>query len=161
MTGIVRGQVGPMWRSHAVLAQARVLLDDARCQPAACDRFRIAHLAALRASAALLAGYSPAGQKMARRPTSAWVLLTKVVPPMSAWAAYFAAGAVRRAAADAGVASAVSVGDADDLVASVGIFIEVCAGALACASHGSPSCEQLDWLPSPPVRHVVLTARAS
>lgn len=159
MTAVMSGQAGPMWRCQAVLGQARELLEDARSQPLAADRFRISHLAALRASAALLAAYSGPGQRLVKRPTSAWVLLTKLAPPMSAWAAYFSAGATRRAAADAGVAGAVSSHDADELVRSVDTFIQICASTISARADGVPSGDEFGWMPAPPVRHMVLTAQ--
>lgn len=159
MTAVITSQAGPMWRSQAMVNQARELLGDARSQPIPADRFRIAHLAALRASAALLAAYSSPGQRAARRPTSAWVLLTKLAPPMSAWAAYFSAGAARRAAADAGVVGAVSAHDADEIVTSVDTFIQICTSAIGAHSGGGPSGEEFAGMPAPPVRHMVLTAQ--
>ena len=54
-----------------------------------------------------------------RRPRNAWVLLTEVAPELAEWAAFFAAGARKRAAAEAGIESAVTARDADDLVRDV------------------------------------------
>ena len=55
-----------------------------------------------------------------RRPRSAWVLLGQVAPELGEWATFFAAGAAKRAAAEAGLSHAVTEREADDLVRDVG-----------------------------------------
>jgi hypothetical protein len=60
-----------------------------------------------------------------RRPRSAWVLLGQVAPELGEWATFFAAGAAKRAAAEAGLSSAVTEREADDLVRDVGSFLAV------------------------------------
>ena len=68
-----------------------------------------------------------------RRPRSAWVLLGQVAPELGEWATFFAAGATKRAAAEAGLSHAVTEREADDLVRDVGGFlvvVENCLGAL-------------------------------
>jgi len=60
-----------------------------------------------------------------RRPTSAWVLLAAVTPKLGEWAAFFAAGAGKRAAAEAGVGHAVTRREADDLLRDAGTFLAV------------------------------------
>ncbi len=88
------------------------------------ERYAAAHLAALRVAAAVLACRArPAGQARRGRPTSAWVLLTRIAPELGEWAAFFAAGAAKRAAAEAGIASAVTAREADDLVREVQAFL--------------------------------------
>jgi hypothetical protein len=92
-------------------------------------RYATAHLAALRAAAAVLAARTrPEGGR--RRPRSAWVLLGQVAPELGEWAAFFAAGAGKRAAAEAGLSSAVTEREADDLVRDAGAFLAVVAGCL-------------------------------
>src|SRR5438045_1691288 len=61
----------------------------------------------------------------ARRPVSAWVLLTEVAPELSEWSAFFAAGAGKRAAADAGLSRAVTAREADDLRRDAETFLAV------------------------------------
>ena len=76
-----------------------------RCRAAADvgERFRFAHLAALRVAAAVLAERGrPASAR--RRLISVWVLLDSVAPELADWAALFAAGAPVRAAIEAGPA---------------------------------------------------------
>jgi hypothetical protein len=53
------------------------------------------------------------------------VLLERVAPELAEWAAFFAAGAAKRAAAEAGHLRVVSDRDADDLVRDVEQFLRV------------------------------------
>lgn len=105
------------------------MLDDAL------DRYAAAHLAALRATAAVLAARgSPrpsAGRR--RRPQSAWVLLPEVAPELADWAAFFAAGARKRAAAEAGLSSAVTGAEANAHVHDVEAFLGVVETTLGLA----------------------------
>lgn len=89
-------------------------------------RYATAHLAALRAAAAVLAARAtPAAPGRRSRVMSVWSLLVLVAPELSEWAAYFAAGASRRAAAEAGIPRVVSAREADDLLRSAEQFIGV------------------------------------
>jgi hypothetical protein len=92
------------------------------------ERYATAHLAALRAAAAVLAARArPSGTRSgrSRRPASAWVLLTDVAPELTEWSAFFAAGAAKRAAAEAGLSRAVSAREADDLRRDAETFLAV------------------------------------
>jgi hypothetical protein len=124
-----------------LLTAARLSLTDAVAAGDAGERYAAAHLAALRAAASVLADRArPAGVR-ARRPTSAWTLLTGVAPELSEWAAYFAAGAATRAAAEAGLRHAVSSRQADDLVRDVRAFlclVETTLGVLPGLGDGDP-----------------------
>jgi hypothetical protein len=109
-----------------LLMVARSALREAESAAAPTERYAAAHLAALRAAAAVLAARArPVDTRSprARRPTSAWVLLTAITPELGEWAAYFAAGADKRAAAEAGLRSAVTAREADDLVRDVTTFL--------------------------------------
>ena len=106
-----------------LLMTSRAALREAQRAESAPERFATAHLAALRAAAAVLAARARPSDARARRPTSAWVLLTAVAPELSEWAAYFAAGADKRAAALAGLRTAVTVREADDLMRDAGTFL--------------------------------------
>lgn len=108
--------------ARALLAQARAVLVEAARTDEIGERFRLAHLAALRTAAALFAdrGRPAAGR---RRLVSAWVLVESVAPEFSEWAAYFAAGASARAAVEAGAVSAVSARDADDQLRAAEQFL--------------------------------------
>jgi len=88
------------------------------------QRYATAHLGALRAAAGVLAARTRP-EPARRRPRSAWVLLGQVAPELGEWAGFFAAGASKRAAAEAGLSSAVTEREADDLVRDVEAFLGV------------------------------------
>lgn len=94
------------------------------------ERYVAAHLAALRAAAAVLAVRARPVPPRGRRPASAWALLSQVAPELAEWSAYFAAGARKRAAAEAGLPRAVSVREADDLLRDAEAFLALVAGSL-------------------------------
>lgn len=79
-------------------------------------RYATAHLAALRAAAAVLAAREPAAPLRRGRPRSAWVLLAAAEPLLAEWAAFFASGADKRAAAEAGLPDATTPAEADALL---------------------------------------------
>ena len=104
------------------------------------ERYATAHLAALRAAAAVLAcrarpAGTSAGAARRSRPTSAWVLLAAVAPELAEWAGFFAAGARKRAAAEAGLPSAVTPREADDLVRDAETFLAVVETTLGFDGH--------------------------
>lgn len=113
MTRSVTTMRPPATRSATSLVeQARAMLRDAERETDAAEQFRLAHLAALRAAAAVFAERArPAGR---RRLVSAWALVDAVAPELSDWSAYFARTADTRAAIEAGARSVVSDRDADD-----------------------------------------------
>jgi hypothetical protein len=97
-------------------------------------RYARAHLAALRAAAAVLAATArPARPRRSSRVRSAWVLLAEVAPGLAEWAAFFAAGAGKRAAAEAGLRGVVTAREADDLVREVETFLALVARTLGVA----------------------------
>ena len=114
----------------------RGLIEAATCERPA-ERYATAHLAALRAAAAVLACRARPSSAASRRsrPTSAWVLLSAVAPELTEWAAFFAAGARKRAAAEAGLPSAVTPREADDLVRDVETFLAVVETTLGFDGH--------------------------
>ena len=119
-----------------LLRLARRGLLEASTHERPAERYATAHLAALRAAAAVLACRArPASGARRSRPTSAWVLLSAVAPEMSEWAAFFAAGARKRAAAEAGLSSAVTPREADDLVRDVEAFVAVVETTLGFDGH--------------------------
>ncbi len=117
----------PAAAAGALLAAARRGLIEAAGLPAPGERYAAAHLAALRTAAAVLAARAQpeTAPPRRRRPTSAWVLLTAVAPELGEWAAFFAAGAAKRAAAEAGLTGVVTTREADDLVRDVETFLAV------------------------------------
>ena len=62
--------------------------------------------------------------------TSVWALLAMVAPELEEWAAFFAAGASKRAAAEAGIPRAVTTREADDLARAAEQFVAVVEGSL-------------------------------
>ncbi|MEV4726646.1 SAV_6107 family HEPN domain-containing protein, partial [Micromonospora humida] len=88
-------------------------------------RYAAAHLAALRAAAALLAARARPAPARRRRITSVWVLLAGVAPELDEWSRYFAAAAGKRAAAEAGIPRVVNAREADDLLRAAEQFVTV------------------------------------
>jgi hypothetical protein len=86
------------------------------------ERYSLAHLAALRAAAAVLAARARPEQRRRGRPVSAWNLLVVVAPSLREWASFFAAGASKRAAAEAGL-PVITIREADDLLRDAERFL--------------------------------------
>ncbi|MGH3342856.1 MAG: SAV_6107 family HEPN domain-containing protein, partial [Carbonactinosporaceae bacterium] len=82
------------------------------------------------AAAVLAARAGPDDGTARRRPRSAWALLPGVAPELTEWAAFFAAGARKRAAAEAGLSHAVTTREADDLLREVESFLALVEGTL-------------------------------
>jgi HEPN superfamily protein len=115
----------------ALMASARRGLAAAQDENSAGARYVAAHLAALRAAAAVVAVKAePTGAARRKRPQSVWELLPRVEPALAEWAAFFAAGAGKRAAAEAGLLRAVSSHEADDLLRDAGTFVGLAESAL-------------------------------
>jgi hypothetical protein len=115
----------------ALLQSSRHGLAEAAEEGGAGSRYVAAHLAALRAAAAIVAARPDAGTGPRRKaPKSVWELLPRVEPALSEWAAFFAAGARKRAAAEAGLARAVTADEADDLLRDAETFLSLAEEAL-------------------------------
>jgi hypothetical protein len=65
------------------------------------------------------------GPRKRGRIRSAWEVLPEVAPELAEWAVYYAAGASKRAAAEAGIASAATMRDADDLIRNTALFVRM------------------------------------
>jgi hypothetical protein len=126
--------------THSYLARAAESLRDAVVAPDVPTRYACAHVAALRAAAALLAARArPTATGRRRQQKNAWVLLAEVAPELAEWARFFAAGAAKRAAAEAGSTRAVTEREADDLVRDADRFLAVVEQALGLTPHvGAP-----------------------
>lgn len=114
-----RPPIGPavfdlLGRSHLTLESACRTSDVA-------ERYRDAHLGALRAAAALVAARSVPSPRS--RPRSVWQVLPRIAPELGEWAAFFAACSTRRSAIDRG--EPVSVREADDLLRQAEMFLEI------------------------------------
>jgi hypothetical protein len=121
-----------------LLAHARSGLAEAAAATTPGDRYVAAHLAALRAGAAVLAARARPPRGRGRRgPRNVWAVLTDVAPELSEWAAFFAAGADKRAAAEAGLSRAVNGREADDLLRDAETFLGLVT-ALLGVPHQPP-----------------------
>ncbi|MBY8876563.1 SAV_6107 family HEPN domain-containing protein [Actinacidiphila acidipaludis] len=110
-----------------LLTQAHIGLEEAAALQAPHERYATAHLAALRTAAAVLAvrGRPEDTSRRRRRIRSAWEVLPEIAPELAEWSALFAAGAERRARAEAGIASAANARDADDLIRATAMFLRL------------------------------------
>lgn len=109
-----------------LVAAARRVLTTAALATTPADRYAAAHLAALRTAAAVLA--TRATPRRGSR--NAWVLLARIAPELSEWAGFFAAGAAKRAAVEAGRPGVVSAREADDLLRDAETFLTLVEGLL-------------------------------
>jgi hypothetical protein len=122
--------------THSYLARAAESLSEAVTAGEATTRYARAHVAALRAAAALLAARATPAAPARRKPQkNAWVLLSEVAPELAEWARFFAAGAGKRAAAEAGSRRAVSEREADDLVRDADRFLALVEQSLGLVPH--------------------------
>ncbi|WP_018830561.1 SAV_6107 family HEPN domain-containing protein [Salinispora tropica] len=101
-------------------------------------RYAAAHLAALRAAAALLAARARPVPARRSRVTSVWVLLSGVAPELGEWARFFALAAGKRVAAEAGIPRVVTSREADDLLRAAEEFVLVVEAALGVARAPAP-----------------------
>ncbi len=121
--------------THSYLARAAESLSEAITTTDVPTRYACAHVAALRAAAALLAARAHPTPTRGRRQKNAWVLLAEVAPELAEWAAFFAAGAAKRAAAEAGSTRAVTEREADDLLRDADRFLAVVEQSLGLSAH--------------------------
>src|SRR3712207_4110897 len=118
------------------LERAAASLSEAITSTDAGLRYAHAHVAALRATAALLAARAtPVPGRRSRVQRNAWVLLAQVAPEFAEWAAFFSAGAAKRAAAEAGSARAVTQREADDLVRDADRYLGLVEESLGLTRH--------------------------
>jgi hypothetical protein len=116
-----------------LLRSARRGLDEATGEKLAPARYVKAHLAALRAAAAVVAANDGGSTRRRRGPHSVWSLLPEAlpgVPELAEWANYFAAGAGKREAAEAGLPGAASAQDADKHVRDAETFFSIVEATL-------------------------------
>lgn len=120
--------------THSYLARSAESLQEAVTARDVPTRYACAHVAALRAAAALLAARAlPTPGR--RKQRNAWVLLAEVAPEFVEWATFFAAGAGKRAAAEAGSTRAVNEREAADLVRDADRFLAVVEQSLGLMPH--------------------------
>ena len=105
-----------------LLALARRGLSEASLAERADERYVAAHLSALRSAAAVLAARARPVTGRGGRISNVWEVLPTVAPELTEWAAFFAASATKRAAAEAGLTRLVSEREADDLLRDATTF---------------------------------------
>ncbi|GAA2879980.1 hypothetical protein GCM10010517_42440 [Streptosporangium fragile] len=125
MTPRLSDSGGPRLSStvRAHLADARDCLEEAAAAKTSAARYVAAHMAALRAAAAVLAARPRPMQGRRRRLRSAWELLPEAEPRLADWAPYFETSAVKRASAEAGVTRVISPRDAEELISEAERFV--------------------------------------
>ncbi|WP_018658573.1 SAV_6107 family HEPN domain-containing protein [Actinomadura flavalba] len=117
------------------LHSARMSLAEAADATSPGVRYVCAHLAALRAAAAVLTAREPVEPRKRGRPRSVWVLLPEADPALREWAAFFAAGADKRAAAEAGLPRAVTAREAEELMRDADVFVTLVEDTLGIPSQ--------------------------
>jgi hypothetical protein len=100
-------------------AATELSLSAASTDPA--ERFVTAHLAALRAGAAVVTARQLVGGRR-RGPVNVWESLLALAPELEDWALFFGAAADRRAAVDSGRGPAVEAAEADAHLAQAEAF---------------------------------------
>ncbi|MEU4325133.1 SAV_6107 family HEPN domain-containing protein [Nonomuraea dietziae] len=133
-------RLSPAVRAH--LTDSRGCLAEAATARTPASRYVAAHLAALRAAAAILAARPRPMEGRRRRLRSAWELLPEAEPELAEWAGYFSISAAKRAAAEAGMVRGVTLADADELLAEAETFVS--------------SVEQILGVPGQPVLPVTI-----
>ena len=104
-----------------LLERARVTLEQACRTADASERYRDAHLGALRAAAALVAARATPSPRS--RPRSVWKVLPAASPELAEWAAFFAASSAHRSVIDRG--GRIPAREADDLLRQAEMFLEI------------------------------------
>jgi len=110
-----------------LLRTAVVALDDAYQASTPAERYVAAHIAALRAGAALLA--TRARPSRSSRIRSVWQMVPAIAPELGEWCAYFDMIGRRRVFVEIG-REPVTQRQADDLVRDAETFLEQTAGIL-------------------------------
>jgi len=118
----------PTRRSADLLARADAELLAAQYSSEPWEQFSHAHLAALRAGAALVASRGrPSGR---RTPRSVWGMVEVVAPELSRWAQHFADAARLRSAVEAGRFDAVTAQRAEQSLCDAEDFVDAVRTAL-------------------------------
>ena len=115
-----RAPVSPRARELVHRADAELLA--AQFSSEAWEQFSHAHLAALRAGAAVVASRGTPGGR--RAPRTVWAMLNQVAPELDDWSDYFAAGAATRSAVEAGRFDAVTTERAEQTLCAAEDFVD-------------------------------------
>ena len=117
-TTLARPPLSPSAR--VLMERSRAGLLHAAAARTCSERYLAAHMAALRAAAAVLAVKGRPGSRGG--PRSVWEVLPRIAPEMGEWASFFAATASRRAAVEAGRGDTITAREADDLLRDAEAF---------------------------------------
>ena len=104
-----------------LVERARTTLESACRTSEASERYRDAHLGALRAAAAIVAARTTPTPRA--RPRSVWQVLPGVAPELGEWAAFFAACSAHQSVIDRG--GHLSARESDDLLRQAEMFLEI------------------------------------
>ena len=116
-------------RARQLLLRADAELVAAQFSAEPWEQFSHAHLAAVRAAAAVVAAEgAPTGRSA---PRTVWGMLGSVAPELSRWAAVFADAAPLRAAVDAGRFDRVTAARAEEALCEAEDFVDVVRSVLA------------------------------
>lgn len=122
-------------RAIELLSRADAELLAAQFSPEAWERFSHAHLAGLRAAAAVVAARGSGARRRGQR--TVWELLAAAAPELADWSHYFAAGASLRSAVDAGRFDAVSSARAEQTLCAAEDFVDAARAAVTAAAVGT------------------------
>lgn len=134
-----------------LLSRSQASLDQACHATVARERYLQAHLAALRAAAALVGSRAERGPRDPRDPHSPhdgsgvptrrglWTALAVAFPELGEWASYFAATGRRSRRVVRGEPTPISPRDADDLVRAAQTFLALVTGRLGAARDPAPA----------------------
>ncbi|AEE45734.1 colicin transporter [Cellulomonas fimi] len=121
-------------RAVELLTRADAELLAAQFSSEAWEQFSHAHLAALRAGAAVLAARGrPTGRRALR---TVWDMLDVVAPELASWSGYFAHAAALRSAVDAGRFDSVSAARAEEAVCAAEDFVDAARRAVETEPGG-------------------------
>lgn len=144
-TGSSSGAGPQSTRAAELLRRADAELVAARLSSEAWELFSHAHLAALRAGAAVVAARSAGPGRKALR--TVWDLLDTVAPELAAWSTYFADAAPLRSAVDAGRFDELSPGRAEQALFWAEDFVDAARAAVhGDALHGDAPHEDVHAL---------------
>ena len=118
-----------------LMARADAELLAAQFSPQAGERFVHAHLAGLRAAAAVIA---VRGRPAGRAPRPVWEMLAVVAPEVETWSVYFAGGAALRRAVEAGRSDVVDGARAEQATCAAEDFIDEVRALLDAARSMAP-----------------------
>ena len=128
-------------RATELLSRADAELLAAQFSPEAWEQFSHAHLAALRAGAAVIASRGrPAGRRALR---TVWEILDVVAPELTSWSGYFAGAASLRSAVDAGRFDAVTPARAEQAVCAAEDFVDAVRALVEAETSASPSAPRM------------------